>query len=220
MLILLIGGIVLVTKNEAAQCEKFEQTQEATKAIANVVSIPADEVIEIEVEAEAETKEEAKEEAVTLEAPIAVDFNELPEDVEAWLYIPDIDISYPIMSSGIDYYYLSHDINGNKDACGSICMDYRSVIGSSKLMVYGHNLSKGRGFGKLKSWENPMDKEVWVIAKNGDAFKYCVDEIKTVDTAKDSSDYVINEESNPDELILATCAGLHDSTRLLVVCHK
>lgn len=76
-------------------------------------------------------------------------------DIYAWLYIPNSDISYPLVQrDGNDAYYLDHDSDGNYDWEGAIFTEqtYSSTDFTEPVtVVYGHRLKSGRMFSSLQS---------------------------------------------------------------------
>ena len=65
------------------------------------------------------------------------------DDVIGILEINNADYVVPIMQGEDNDYYLNHTPNGKKNFMGSIYLDYRVDIDSSKkLLIYGHNSSR------------------------------------------------------------------------------
>lgn len=65
------------------------------------------------------------------------------EDVRGILEISNTDYKVPIMQGKDNEYYLKHTPYNKKSRLGSIYLDYRVDIDSSKkLLIYGHNSSK------------------------------------------------------------------------------
>ena len=85
---------------------------------------------------------------------IEVDFQALwarNPDVVAWLWIPDTDISYPVLKGMSNDQYLRTSIDGTYSTAGCIFLDFRN---SSNFMdrhsiIYGHNMRNGSMFGHL-----------------------------------------------------------------------
>ena len=64
------------------------------------------------------------------------------EDIKGILEIDNTDYIVPVLQGSDNDYYLSHDAYGNKNGMGSIYLDYRVNIDTSrKLLIYGHNSS-------------------------------------------------------------------------------
>lgn len=63
-------------------------------------------------------------------------------DVKGILEIENTDYVVPVLQGDDNAYYLNHDAYGNSNYMGSIYLDYRVDIDSSrKLLIYGHNSS-------------------------------------------------------------------------------
>lgn len=77
-------------------------------------------------------------------------------DVQAWLEIPDTNISHPVMQhSQNDAYYLDHDPYGNPDNYGALFTEstYNSFDFSDPVIViYGHRMNNGTMFGSLQKY--------------------------------------------------------------------
>lgn len=64
------------------------------------------------------------------------------KDIVGYLVIPDTNIHEPVLQGPDNEFYLNHDAHKNKNAIGSIYLDYRVKINISfKNLIYGHNSS-------------------------------------------------------------------------------
>lgn len=64
------------------------------------------------------------------------------EDIKGILEIDNTDYIVPVLQGNDNDYYLNHDAYGNRSGMGSIYLDYRVDIDTSrKLLIYGHNSS-------------------------------------------------------------------------------
>lgn len=81
-------------------------------------------------------------------------FAEEYSDAAIWLQIPGTTLDYPVMLGADNQFYLNHLPNGNKNALGSLFLDYRTNEDSVHLIVYGHNGTSGKMFGLLKQYES------------------------------------------------------------------
>lgn len=64
------------------------------------------------------------------------------EDIKGILEIDNTDYIVPVLQGNDNDYYLNHDAYGNRSGMGSIYLDYRVNIDTSKkLLIYGHNSS-------------------------------------------------------------------------------
>lgn len=106
-----------------------------------------------------------------------IDFDKLKKDykhVKGWIQIEDLDISYPVMQSKDNDYFLHRDPKGEPSANGSIFIDHKvdSLINSPHVVIYGHNMNDGSMFGKLKKYLKKKfyeegTHEVRIYTKNG-----------------------------------------------------
>lgn len=92
------------------------------------------------------------------EALQAVDLDALREvngDVLGWIYIPDTPISYPIVKSGDNSYYLTRTWNLEYSSVGSIFLDELSSADFSdyNTIIYGHRMKDGSMFASLKYYK-------------------------------------------------------------------
>ena len=60
------------------------------------------------------------------------------EDIIGYIIIPEV-VSYPVLKTENNNYYLNHDINKNTNIKGSIFMDYRVSFNDRKILIYGHS---------------------------------------------------------------------------------
>lgn len=99
----------------------------------------------------------------TVEYVSPIDFDALTainSDIYAWLEIDDTNISYPVVQSTDDTYYLNHNSDGNYSANGSIFSEsaYNEKGFTDPVTVlYGHHMSSGAMFGKLQMYFTDSD---------------------------------------------------------------
>lgn len=129
----------------------YEQIEEKSMAFVDL-SLPATSAVRPAV------PEDQEYEAVTPESHelslrLSQFAGEYP-DVAIWLQLPDTLLDYPVMLGANNQFYLNHLPNGNKNARGSLFLDYRTNEDSVHLIVYGHNSSDGKMFGLLKRYES------------------------------------------------------------------
>ncbi len=100
---------------------------------------------------------------VTFDFPnIEVDFKNLSEinpDIVAWVYIPSVNISYPVVQEKTIDEYVNKTFEGNESIAGCIFTD---ILSDSKFngfhnMIFGHNMKDGSMFGKLKKIRDEGD---------------------------------------------------------------
>lgn len=103
--------------------------------------------------------------------PPAIDTSALraQQGYRFWIDIPNTKISYPVMQSADNAYYLDHLWNGEKNRAGSLFLDWRNADGlmSQNAVVYGHNMKDGSMFADLLQYESPQFMEenetLWVL---------------------------------------------------------
>ena len=84
-----------------------------------------------------------------------IDFDSLSEinsDTVAWLVFPACSISYPIVQTNDNEYYLTHTFENSNNHSGAIFLDYLNSADFSDYnsIIYGHNMKNGTMFGSLK----------------------------------------------------------------------
>lgn len=127
--------------------QKGEQTYEQLKEYAKE---PQE-----STEKEPEQSEESDEETY-----LQIDFAGLKDinlDVAAWIHIPALDISYPVVRGEDNSFYLTHLFSGEYNINGSIFVDYHNQpdFTDQNTIVYGHNMKNGSMFGTLDEYNNP-----------------------------------------------------------------
>lgn len=112
--------------------------------------------------------------------PISIDWDALRkinEDIIGWIYIECIDVSYPVMKTDDNDFYLHRDMYKNYMFAGSIFLDMNNTIDFSdpNSVLYGHNMIDGSMFGRLwhityqnAAADNPY---FWILTPQGD-YKY------------------------------------------------
>lgn len=75
------------------------------------------------------------------------------EDVIAYIYFPEANISYPIVQGKDNKQYLNTNIWGEHSANGSIFLDYTNNkdFTDTSSVIYGHHMRNGGMFGSLES---------------------------------------------------------------------
>ena len=91
----------------------------------------------------------------------SIDFEALSNqnsDSVGWVRVLDTNISYPIMQTDNNDFYLTHNIEGKKNGAGWIYADYRNDFDTldKNTIIYGHNRRNGTMFSNLKYY---LDKD-------------------------------------------------------------
>jgi sortase B len=127
-------------------------------------------------EEERKTEEESEYDTLAELYPcIEVDSEGLLEknsDYIGWIYIPGTDVSYPVVQTDDNTYYLHRDIEKKKKYPGTIFMDCENLGASDPhSILYGHNMKNGSMFHEIKKYldqewanEHPV---FWFVKKDG-----------------------------------------------------
>ena len=96
------------------------------------------------------------------------------EDVAAWIRIPAIEISYPVLQAEDNDYYLHRDINREYLFAGSVFLDAANNASflNYNTIIYGHNMRDGSMFAKLKEFLNKETflkcRYFWIMTPEAD----------------------------------------------------
>ncbi len=124
-------------------------------------------------------------------------FAEEYSDTAIWLQIPDTPLDYPVMLGADNQFYLNHLPNGNKNALGSLFLDYRTNEDSVHLIVYGHNGSGGKMFGLLGQYESQdyfLAHKTLTVATSGAVYTCPIFSVRQVEAG--GSAYRLEFEDN------------------------
>lgn len=100
------------------------------------------------------------------------------EDTVAWLQMPCIDVSYPVMQTEDNDFYLHRDINKEYLFAGCLFADYHNNknFKDFNTIIYGHNMRDGSMFGRVKEMndQSVIDKcpYFWVYTPDADILCY------------------------------------------------
>lgn len=80
--------------------------------------------------------------------------SDINEDFVGWIDIEDTNVSYPVVQTVDNEFYLNHNFYKEQDFVGAIFMDYRmsTDVLDKNIIVYGHNMKDGSMFGNLKKY--------------------------------------------------------------------
>jgi len=125
-------------------------------------------------------------------------------NIIGWLLVDSTSINYPIVKSNDNSYYLSHDINNNKDSSGWIFLDYRNNLDklSSNTIIYGNNSNNDDAFGTLDNLfdNNVLDKSTYNIVLISNKYKYTFKMFSIYEIRKENY-YLQTYVSNYEEFI-------------------
>ena len=78
-------------------------------------------------------------------------------DIIGFIEIPNTNISYPVVQSGNNAFYLYHDLHRNPSSAGSIFLDYENniyALTDDNTIIYGHNMRNGSKFHNIRYFHN------------------------------------------------------------------
>ena len=168
-----------------------------------------------------------------------INIKELKEqnsDTVGWLKVNNTSISYPIVKSNDNDYYLNRSFDKSYNSAGWPFIDYKNKLdGTDKnIVIYGHNRRNGDMFGTLKKtlkedWYTNKDNQEIIFITEKEIQKYQVYAVyevlneeyyinteldndsynKFLDTVSKRSYYNFNVEldSSKPTLTLSTCSG-------------
>lgn len=179
--------------------------------------------------------------------PVTIDFDYLHqqnEDVAGWIYCEGTPISYPVLQSNDNSYYLYRLLDGTDNPSGSLFLDFRNQFDMSdwNSIIYGHNMHDGSMFASLNEYkkqdyyeEHPtmyfmtpekayrVELIAGIFGKADSTFyDFPVDEEDrdaVVQGWLDQSTFETKAEILPDDrfITLSTCTYEFDSARYVVI---
>lgn len=181
------------------------------------------------------------------EAPsrLILDFEglqKLNEDILGWIDIPGTDISYPIVQTEDNDYYLTHSADKSRNRAGAIFLDYRTPgdFSNRNTIIYGHRMNNGSMFGTLQKLQKaeylaehpyihiylpdldePLVYEIFSTKENSASMNTAVYQVDLEDpeTAAEWLAEIGPAENLTDEdliLTLSTCVKGDGNTRFIV----
>ena len=165
---LLLGGIFLLTKDSVRQrstekeMKPYMPSPKILSALDDIsISEPVTEsatvgdisaTSEVPTSPSSELPSELRQQLIDT----AAELNNAYPDSLGWLYIPDTVISYPIMQSDDNEFYLSHACDGSSLKAGSVFLDYRceNRFMNPINILYGHNMRNGSMFAQVTNYTN------------------------------------------------------------------
>lgn len=138
-------------------------------------------------------------------------------DCIGWIYIPNTNISYPVMHTPNEpQKYLRLNFDKKYSSSGVPFLDYR-CSDETNLIIYGHNMKNGTMFSDLKKYLDTSflaDNKIIEFETADGITHYEIVEVLRCDNTSE----IYNEltASKPRELMLSTCYGSAKSGRLVI----
>jgi len=164
--------------------------------------------------------------------------SEINRDYIGWLCVEGTVMDYPVVRGYDNIKYLDVTFSGEKNASGTIFMDYRSSdnFNSTFTILYGHNMRSGTMFADVARYlqdgylaEHPV---ITVVTADGESLDYKIFNIKFTDENDEAYSLVGNHVENraiwdylntlavPDRgsrvIALSTCTSSSNKERLLL----
>ena len=164
---------------------------------------------------------------------IEIDFyklKEINEDTIAWIKINDNFISYPVVQTVDNEYYLTHSFDKSKNKNGWVFMDYKNNpnLTDNNTVIYAHNTNNSLMFSKLKNiFEEKVngDVNITLYTPNG-VYKYVA---VSIYLAEESDPTPISTTLTPDKIKVlkeiskidfSNTVSVDDSFLTLSTCHN
>jgi sortase B len=172
---------------------EYKQGQDLYEAAAEQVVIPPPKP----EPGEAPTDEERE------PVPPAIDFELLASispDSVGWIWIPDSDISYPLVQGRDNQFYLTRTYDGGYNKLGSIFLDYR-ISGDFKAkntIIYGHNMKSDAMFGTLEKFRDQAYVDArpeFTILREEGAYRYRIFSAYVTDALSDTYTYQFGNDA-------------------------
>ncbi|MDE7253795.1 MAG: class B sortase [Acetatifactor sp.] len=166
------------------------------------------------------------------------DVSRINEDYYCNLYIPDSDITFPVVRGTDNLKYLHTAVTGEESELGAIFMDYRCDAATSPhTIIYGHDARDLDGsllmFGQLRYFleEDFIQNHSEIcLDKDGKVKHYNIFAVKVTDISDEAYYLDFSDElefhefanrmgapENTEEILtLSTCLGGENNARLLV----
>ena len=122
-----------------------------------VTEEPAEpDTVAADASASEETGEEEPDDTEKVQRVALSELQAQNSDTVGWIQIPGTQISYPLMHTSDDSYYLNHTFSKKLNSAGSIFMETLNNGDFSDLhtIIYGHNMKNGSMFAGLKEYSS------------------------------------------------------------------
>lgn len=163
ILAILLGILIFAVSKIVSYFKQQADAENIQSGVENEFVVPGDDVVtpvvpDDNTEDDGNEKKPEQEQKPEPET-IKVDFDRLISkypDVVGYIYGAYTGISYPIVQSSSNDYYINHDLDGNVNNNGSIFMEYlnSSDFSDHNTLVYGHNMKSGLMFAHLTNYKN------------------------------------------------------------------
>lgn len=147
LMAILLGVFCFSAWNLFSELKSYRDDEKAYEELEQYVEI-------VEVEPEHQEEEE--------KIPFPnVDFDSLKEinkDCIGWIYVPDTNISYPVVQTTNNDYYLKRLFNKEYGISGTVFLDARndSDMSDRHMILYGHHMKNGTMFANAEDYKDQL----------------------------------------------------------------
>lgn len=118
-----------------------------------------DDVVDIEDTTTTAAEDKDGQHHENIKPHLNIDFDELKainSDTVAWVDIPSLGITYPVVQHTDNDYYLGHDITHSASWSGAIYLGYEhnSNFEDDRSLIYGHRMDDGSMFANLLKYDD------------------------------------------------------------------
>ena len=165
------------------------------------------------------------------------EIKEVNEDIVGWLKVDNTKIDYPVVKGEDNKFYLTHDLDKNKNSAGWIFMDYKNNLDDQNIVIYGHHRRDGSMFGSIDKLYKNGGKITLVVGDETRTYQifsiyettsndyYSITNFDNIDEAieefKDRSeiDFKQSDFSTKQIITLSTCTN-DNKGRIVVHAYK
>lgn len=189
-IILILALCALIAYCGYRVVDKLLEYKASRDAYNTIKEASVEEVEEVIIGMDGEPITEEEKEKIT--GPVLdIDWNELGDSCVGWFLMDDI--SYPIMYSGDNDYYLHRLPDGTENYGGSLFLagENNKQFEDDNSIIYGHNMSDGSMFGKLKKYakEEYGSRSFYIFMPDGTRRQYAFFTILAVPSGHDAYAY-------------------------------
>lgn len=172
---------------------------------------------------------------------------EINKDFRYWLTVKNTSVSYPIVQTNDNKFYLNHSFDKSNNIFGWIFMDYRNNknLTDQNTIIYGHDTYDTMLFGTLdkvlnKSWYTNKENQIITLENESKNIKAEIFSIYTIDVTtdylqvvfsnkefetfinkiKDRSIYNFNKEVTKEDKIITLSTCYKSGNKRLVIHAK
>lgn len=147
LMAILIGVFCFSAWKLISGLKSYNDDKEAYEELEQFVSVPDEPVDEVQQESGFQIPN--------------VDFDSLMQinkDCVGWIYVPDTKISYPVVHTTNNDYYLYRLFNRKHGISGTVFMDARndSDMHQRHSILYGHHMKNGTMFADAENYEDQL----------------------------------------------------------------